>query len=135
VILVIDASVAIAWIASDEESAYAEAALRACGPDRAMVPALWRWEVANTLLVLERKSRVEDAAAVYASMARSLPISVETDSSETRRIEEITVARRHDLSVYDAAYLALAKSKDIALATLDAKLAGAARAEGVYFSD
>ncbi len=132
-ILVIDASIAIAWIAADEESAYAEAALRACGPDRAVVPALWRWEIAHTLLVLERRSRVDDAAAVYASMARSLPISVETDQNETRRIEVIAFARRHALSVYDAGYLALAKSKDIALATLDTKLAGAAKAEGIYF--
>jgi predicted nucleic acid-binding protein len=132
-ILVIDASVAIAWIATDEQSAYAEAALHACGSDRAVVPALWHWELANTLLVLERRNRVADAVAVYASVARHLPISVEVDAGEARRIDEIAFARHHNLSVYDAAYLALAKSKELVLATLDAQLARAAKAEGVLF--
>jgi predicted nucleic acid-binding protein len=132
-ILVIDASVAIAWIATDDQSAYAEGALRACESDRAVVPARWHWEIANTLLVLERKSRVADATAVYASVARNLPISVEDDAREARRIDEIALARHHNLSVYDAAYLALAKSRELALATLDAKLARAAKAEGVFF--
>ena len=53
--LVIDASVTIAWIAADESNAYADAALDACGSDPAIVPPLWYWEIANTLLVFERK--------------------------------------------------------------------------------
>jgi len=132
-ILVIDASVTIAWIATDEQSAYAEAALTACGTDRAVVPALWRWEVANALLVLERKGRLADAAAVYSTVTRHLPISTEDDANESRGSEEIAFARRHNLSVYDSAYLALAKSNGLALATLDARLADAAKAEGVFF--
>jgi predicted nucleic acid-binding protein len=133
--LVIDASVTIAWIAKDEQSAYADGALTACGRDRAVVPALWRWEIANTLLVLERKRRLTDAAAVYRSVTRSLPIDAVTDTSESRVNEEIALARRHKLSIYDASYLALAKSTGFALATLDAKLARAALAEGVLFGE
>ena len=133
-ILVIDASVTIAWIATDEQSEYADAVLAACGSDRAVVPALWRWEVANALLVLERKGRLMDAAAVYSSVARQLPINAEDAASETRAVEEIAFARRHQLSIYDAAYLALAKANDVALATLDARLADAAKAEGVFFA-
>ena len=41
------------------------------------------------------------------------------------------LARRHRLTVYDAAYLVLALRKGVALATLDTMLAVAARAETV----
>ena len=134
-ILVIDASVAIAWIASDVRSEYADAALAACGTDRVLVPMLWYWEIANTLLVLERKGRVADASVAYASVLRNLPIDAVHDVIDARRLEELTYARRHGLTSYDAAYLALAKSTVNALATLDRKLALAAEAESVYFRE
>ena len=133
-ILVIDASVAIAWIADDERSSYADAALAACGSDRAVVPALWRWEIANTLVMLERRGRVTDAAATYSSIMRHLPIDAAGDAAESLGLEEIEIAKRHKLSVYDAAYLALAKARGVPLATLDAQLARAAKAEKVFFA-
>jgi predicted nucleic acid-binding protein len=43
----------------------------------------------------------------------------------------VALARRHRLTVYDAAYLELALREGLALATLDTALAEAARAEGV----
>ena len=43
----------------------------------------------------------------------------------------LSLARRHQLTVYDAAYLELARRDGLALATLDAALQRAARAEGV----
>lgn len=132
-ILVIDASVTIAWIAEDERSAYADAAIEACGTDRAVVPLLWYWEIANTLLVLERKGRLGDASATYATIVRALPVDGDPTALLQRTADEISFARRHALSVYDAAYLALAKSQRILLATLDARLARAARDEGAYF--
>ena len=132
--LVVDASVAIAWIATDEHSEYAEAVLAACESDRALVPSLWHWEIANTLLMLERRGRLTDAAAVFSSVARHLPIEIENDVNGLRGLQEIELARRHRLSVYDATYLALAKANGFALATLDAKLAKAAVAEHVFFS-
>jgi predicted nucleic acid-binding protein len=133
-ILVIDASVTIAWIAEDEKSEYADAVLVACGSDRAVVPTLWRWEIANTLVKLERRDRVTDAAATYSSVTRNLPIDTAGDAEEALGLEEIELARRHQLSVYDAAYLALAKLRGLPLATLDTHLARAAKAEGLFFA-
>jgi predicted nucleic acid-binding protein len=133
-ILVVDASVAISWIADDERSAYADAVLTAAASDRVVVPALWRWEIANTLVVLERRGRLADAGATYASVIRHLPIDVANDATHKRGLDEIELAQRHQLSVYDAAYLALAKSRELLLATLDKRLAGAASAEGFYFA-
>jgi predicted nucleic acid-binding protein len=45
--------------------------------------------------------------------------------------EVLTLARRHRLTVYDAAYLELARREALPLATLDSELANAARAEKV----
>ena len=43
----------------------------------------------------------------------------------------LLLAANHNLSAYDAAYLALAINRNVSLATLDRKLAAAARKEGV----
>jgi predicted nucleic acid-binding protein len=133
VILVIDASVTIANIVDDERAAYAEAAFVACGHDRALVPGLWQWEVANVLMTLERKGRIADAEQVFTRTVRRLPIDVRVAPSAASVREEIALARRHELTIYDASYLALAKSEGVRLATLDERLARAARAEGAYF--
>ncbi len=133
-ILVVDASVTIAWIVEDEDSAYAVDVLAAFGTDNAVVPALWHWEISNTLMVLERKGRLADATTTFAQVLR-FPIVVEqlTHSYDRRATLELELARKHRLSVYDAAYLALAKSMSHLLATLDLRLADAARAEGLLF--
>jgi predicted nucleic acid-binding protein len=133
--LVIDSSVAIAWIAADEQSVYADGALTACGSDGALVPALWRWEISNTLIVLERRGRIPDAAAIFSRMLRGLPVIVEEIAGDARGREEVALARKHQLTSYDAAYLASATSNGLLLATLDEKLAAAARTEGVFFEN
>ncbi len=135
-ILIVDASVTISWIAADEHNKYAAAALAAFETDSAIVPAIWHWEISNTLLVLERKGRLVDAIATYLQLVR-LPIDIEVpaDGQRERAISELQLARTHNLSAYDAAYLALAKATSHSLATLDAKLASAARKERVYFDN
>jgi len=134
-ILVVDASVTIALIAADEHSDYAAAALVACGNDRVAVPSLWPYEIANTLVIMQRKGRIDDAAATYSSLVRNIPVSIRSDErSERRVLLEIDLARRHDLSTNDASYLALATTEGMLLATLDKKLTRAAQAEGVYFA-
>jgi len=132
--LVVDASVCISWIAVDERDAYSEAVLRACGTDRVVVPSLWYWEIANALLVAERRGRLSDAASTYDALVRRVPFEsrVASDRIAVGR-EEIALSKRHSLSVYDAAYLALAKSEALTLATLDRKLRLAAEREGVAF--
>ncbi len=75
-ILVVDASVTIAWIVDDEDSAYAEGVLAAIETDNAVVPAIWHWEISNTLMVLERKGRLTDAITIFAQVLR-FPIVVE----------------------------------------------------------
>jgi predicted nucleic acid-binding protein len=132
--VVVDASVTIAWIVEDEQSAYADTALTAFETDHAIVPAIWHWEISNTLLVLERKGRLTDAILAYSQIVR-FPIDVEQLAyTQNRRASlELELARKHQLSVYDAAYLALAKATSHRLATIDLRLAEAARKEGLFY--
>jgi predicted nucleic acid-binding protein len=92
----------------------------------AVVPALWWFEVRNTLIVGERRGRL-DAIQTTEILAQieALPISRdrEPDSEAV-----LALARAHRLTVYDAAYLELALRADLPLATLDRQLAAAARA-------
>jgi predicted nucleic acid-binding protein len=58
-----------------------------------------------------------------------LPIHVDSASADMGAV--LAAGRRHALTAYDAAYLALAEREGVTLATLDAKLRDAAKAAGV----
>lgn len=126
---VIDASVTACWALSDEEHPVAERALDALGADHALAPSLWWFEVRNVLLAAERRNRlsVAEGTAFLQDLSR---LPVELDYAP-REAEVFRLARLHRLTIYDGAYLELAIRNGIALATLDADLARAARAEAV----
>lgn len=125
---VLDASIAACWLFEDEDHPHASDALARVRKDEARVPSLWWFEVRNMLLVNERRARVSetDTAAFLGALSR-LAISIDRTPGE----EVLGLARRHRLTVYDAAYLELARREGLPLATLDRDLAGAARVEGV----
>jgi hypothetical protein len=62
--LIIDSSVALAWCFPDEQDGYSQAVLDALASERAFVPELWHLEVANALLVGERRKRSNQANTV-----------------------------------------------------------------------
>lgn len=126
---VIDASVAACWLMPDEGHAVADAARGRMAQDSGVVPTLWWFEVRNLLIVNERRGRLDEAQTSRALMLLgSLPIVVDRSPDEA---SILVLARRHRLTVYDAAYLELAQRLNGALATLDKALATAARAEGI----
>jgi predicted nucleic acid-binding protein len=126
---VLDASIALAWAFDDEDHPVAATALALARADEALVPSLWWFEVRNALVVNERRGRLTEAdtAAFLWAMSR-LPVTIDRTPGET---QVLALARRHRLTVYDAAYLELACRADAVLATLDGDLASAARAEKV----
>ena len=129
---VLDASVTLAWAFEDEGGEYARDALARLEAEEACTTALWPLEISNGLLVAERRDRIEPpASARFTRLLLSLPIVVEP--VDRRRVFEQTriLARRRNLSAYDAHYLELAIRYGIPLATLDAGLRQAAEAEGV----
>ena len=126
---VVDASVAAAWFLPDEAVERTQTILTRMETSRALVPALFWFEITNTLVLASRRSRIEFAAVENALTAlRSLPID---DDQQPCDSEIVHSAVQHRLTAYDASYLALAMRERIPLATLDKDLMRAARAEGI----
>lgn len=129
---VVDCSVALAWCFPDEKAPYPQSVLDSLATARAVVPALWHLEVANCLLVGERRKRSTEADTVsWLSFLSSLPLAVDDETVGRAWSDVLHLARAHGLSAYDAAYLELALRRGLPLATLDDKLKAAAQAIGV----
>jgi len=126
---VVDASVVASWCFPDEEHFHAQAAFRLLASEPALTPALFWFELRNVLLMGERRGRLaEPQTARFLKHVGDLPIEVDREPDEAL---VLGLARRHRLSVYDAAYLELAQRKSLPLATLDGELVKAARAEKI----
>lgn len=129
---VLDGSVVLAWFFEDEDDEYANAVQDSLAAGEAHVPALWPLEVANALLMGERRKRTTEAkVASFLTLLDSLPIVVDPETVARARSDTLHLARAHGLSVYDGAYLELALRLGLPLATLDDKLSAAAKSAGV----
>ncbi len=127
---VLDASVALAWCFADETTPETEAILERLADDSAIVPTLWEFEVANALLVAERRHRLSEfQSARFVELFARLPIHVDMTSSDMASV--LALGRRHGLSAYDSSYLVLAERDGNPLATRDEKLRSAASRAGV----
>ena len=106
--------------------------LDALASERAFVPDLWHLEVANTLLVGERRNRSTQVNTVtWLGFQASLPIAVDDETKAHAFGNTLSLARDHNLSAYEAAYLELGIQRGLPLATIDDKLKAAAQAVGV----
>jgi len=129
---VLDCSLTVAWFFEDEMNRYAQAVEDSLSKAAAVVPGLWPLEVANALLVGERRSRVTEAnVTTFLRLLAALPIVLDDDTAIRAWQHSLHLARSHRLSVYEAAYLELALRRGLPLATLDDRLAAAAAAAGV----
>jgi predicted nucleic acid-binding protein len=126
---IVDVSVAAAWVLPDENSEAAEILLRRLPGATAPVPSLFWHEARSVVQTAERRGCIASGEAV-AAMARLRRLPLEDAGSGTDGTV-LTLAASHGLSAYDAAYLALAVEVSLPLATLDRKLAVAARGQGV----
>jgi predicted nucleic acid-binding protein len=130
--LVLDGSVTLAWYFKDEADPYADAVATRFPGVQGVVPAIWPLEVANAVLMGERRKRSTEAQATqWLNHLDSLPISVDDETAAHAWGDVLRLARAHRLSAYDAAYLELALRRILPLATLDGPLKTAAKAIGV----
>lgn len=98
----------------------------------AVVPVIWRLEVANGLAMIRRRGRMTDQDAARALSDLSLmPIEPDAETWWRAWTETSSLADAHRLTVYDAAYLELAMRRRLPLATFDQELARAAAVRGV----
>jgi predicted nucleic acid-binding protein len=130
--LVIDCSLAMAWYFKDEATPYTNGVRASLATERAVVPSIWPLEVANVLLMSERRKRSNPTrAAKWLRFLSSLPIAIDEETAERAFPAIIGLARSRGLTSYDAAYLDLAVRRGLPLASLDRDLKKAAQAVGV----
>jgi predicted nucleic acid-binding protein len=122
----------MAWCFEDEADEYADSVLDLLADSETVVPSIWTLEVANVLLVAERKKRLTKAdSSRFVKLLRELPITIDQETPDRALSEILPVGRQLGLSAYDAAYLELAMREGIALATRDNGLKQAAQKCGV----
>jgi predicted nucleic acid-binding protein len=130
--LVLDASTTLGWYFEDERSAAGDDILDRVTESGAVVPILWRYEVANGLQMAVRRKRI-DLAYRDTSLAELglLPITVDRAGDDMIWSTMLSLADRFGLTVYDAAYLEVAHRRGMPLATSDRALQRAAQALAV----
>ena len=131
--LVLDSSATLAWIYSDETTDSIRRLFDAVADEGAVVPALWRLEIANSLTVAVRRGRI-DANFRRAALSDLALLDITTDDHTDVHAwgETLSVADCFQLTVYDAAYLELAQRRNLPLATLDRELRVAAKSLGLH---
>jgi predicted nucleic acid-binding protein len=130
--IVLDASMALAWLFEDEGTAATDEVLRRVVIEGGIAPSLWRLEIANAFQIAIRRGRC-DEGYVDRSLQYLAELSIATDDETNRHAWGLTrtLAREHKLSVYDAAYLELALRLQRPLASCDAALIRAAAESGL----
>jgi predicted nucleic acid-binding protein len=129
---VLDCSLALSWYFDDEVNDYAVGLLKAIDAHGAIVPVIWPLEIANSLLVAERRGRIKAADSHrILRLLEGLPIYVEESRPERIFDDVVVLGRQNNLSAYDASYLDLAMREGLPLATLDKRLQEAAGKQGV----
>jgi predicted nucleic acid-binding protein len=129
---VLDTSVTMSWFFEDEATPESTAVLDLFRTNQALVPSLWPLEVANVILVAERRGRTSEAkSSRFVALLNSLPIVIDPVTADQALAATLHLGRQFGLSSYDAAYLELAMRAGCPLATLDEKLRGAAEKCGV----
>lgn len=129
---VLDASLTLAWALPDEASDYSDAILKLLANGKAWVPDLWPHEVANGLVMAQRRSRITPAQrALFVQELLKLPVEVASASARLVLDSQAILADLYMLTAYDAAYLDLALRKGLPLATQDKAMSSAATKAGV----
>lgn len=130
---VADASVGIAWVIGNQGDELTNKALRrATEGAEVQVPALWYFEVANGLLVAVRRKLISEADRLTGiNSLHRLNVARDDEGADEAMLITSELAEGYGLTVYDAAYLELAKRKLLPLATRDKALRAAAQKSGV----
>ena len=130
---VLDASLAVNWCFEHECNNAAIAILDGFAQgSSALVPSLWLWEINNALLMAQRCGNLNNLKRQQQiAFLRKLPINIDEDAHQQAWGETTNLAVRHDLTVYDAAYLELAVRQGLPLGSLDRNLRKAAKKIGI----
>lgn len=135
-LFVLDTSVTMAWCLTDETNPYANDVLDVLMTNQAIVPAIWTLEVANVLLMSERRGRLTTAMTEnFLGLLHKLRITVDTHSISSISERIIDLGRNYATTSYDAAYLDLALRENLPVASIDARMKVAMLTLGVPLFD
>lgn len=131
---ILDASVALGWFLDDPVPPYASHVhneLRRGA--RALVPALWQIEMANSFVVAERQRNITaaDLDRCLYETEELLVDAIESGADFISFKDAFVSARALHLTAYDAVYLETARRAGLPLATLDKSLRSAASRAGI----
>src|SRR4051812_31154480 len=124
---------AMTWLFADEKRTDCDALQdELATTSEAIVPQHWGIEVANAILMGERRKRVS-AATVQMFIESIDALRVHEDHLARGKVfsDTLSIARAHNLAAYDAAYLELALRTGARLGSLDGSLRRAAKSMGV----
>jgi predicted nucleic acid-binding protein len=130
---VLDASVVLSWCFPDEDSDLARrvAQMFKYG-DSAITTSFWPHEVLNGLFVGEKRKRISrDLIRTFLDDLEPLPIVLQGLQTDAVFDRIQFLSREYGLTPYDSAYLELAKTNGLPLATLDHDLIRASRKASV----
>jgi predicted nucleic acid-binding protein len=130
---IVDASVGFAWIHPGQATPETDRLLNEVAAGATVVvPSLWYLEMANVLLIAQRRHRLT-AVQRKAALETLTALQFTVDEEGARRAFGKTseLAEKHGLTVYDAIYLELALRRSLPLASRDEALKIAARQCGL----
>jgi len=130
---VADSSVAIAWAVPSQATEGAVGLLNdVLTGTPFVVPVLWAFEVANSLLALRRRRVIQEEQYQRARQDLLDLESIIDEEGPRLALEKISsIAQEHSLSVYDAVYLELALRRKLPLAPRVSALTKAPKSAGV----
>jgi predicted nucleic acid-binding protein len=131
---VLDASVSLRWFLDHSVPPYANRIKKLLiSGSSAIVPALWHLEMANGLVVAQRRGvlNASDVDRSLLDLEQLLAQVIQSDVTLVSIRQSLLTARKFQLSSYDASYLETAQRGNLPLATLDQPLRAAARQAGV----
>ncbi len=132
--IVLDCSIAMAWCFEDEKTEVTEKIFDQFRADKlmALVPAIWPFEVANVLLIAQKRQRISAVkTSEFQEALNMLSIVIDESSIQRSSGSTLELAKAMNLTIYDAAYLELAIRMGLPLATLDNDLRKAANKSAV----
>ncbi len=132
---VLDNSVTMRWLFGDgstSDQTYARQVLASISDTGSVVvPEVWSLEVANVIVRAEKKFGLTEArSSAFVHALQQMHIAIDHESSQHAMGDTLQLARRYNLSAYDASYLELALREGLPLATLDEGLIKALKKAG-----
>jgi len=130
--IVLDASMTASFLISDEYNPKSQKLLENMASLNCCAPAIWLYEIRNTLITSLRRQRFTmNEFSIALIMLDKLPVKI--DYNEDLK-SALKLAQEHNLSFYDALYLETAIRNNALLASLDRKLIAAAEQENIAYT-